>query len=207
MTAANGALILAAGQSRRMGDIHKLLAPLGGRPLIAHSIEHILAAGFVRPIVVLGARAEEMRAAVRPYDVETVDAADYARGMAHSLRAGLAAVPHHWAHLLICLGDMAHVATATYEALRLHPASATQVVVPHYQGQRGNPMRWGRHYFAQLAAVTGDVGGRAILDGADVVAWPCDDPGILQDIDTPEALAQARAAYASSSPKTLPRNT
>lgn len=201
-----GALILAAGLSRRMGDTHKLLAPLGDKAVIAHVLSHILAAGFTQPLVVLGAQATEMRAVLADYDVQLIDAPDYHLGMAHSLAAGLRAAPHHWEAALICLGDMISVQPDTYRHLRDFPADSQQVVVPHHQGQRGNPVRWGRAYFTKLMALRGDVGGRALLEDAQVIAWPCADPGILQDIDTPAALARARAAYASSA-QGGPRNT
>jgi len=188
-----GAIILAAGLSQRMGDMHKLLAPLGEKTVIAHSLTHIQAAGFARPIVVIGARAEEMRAALQHYDVHFVEAEAYQSGLAHSLAAGLHVVPHEWRAALICLGDMPFVTPATLRALAIHPADQDHVVVPTYQGQRGNPVRWGRAYFAALSQLQGDVGGKTLFAQAQSVEWPCNDQGIIQDIDTPEALAQARA--------------
>jgi len=85
------------------------------------------------------------------------------------------------------------VTPATLRALAMHPADQDHVVVPTYQGQRGNPVRWGRAYFAALSHLQGDVGGKTLFAEAKSVEWPCNDVGIIQDIDTPEALAQARA--------------
>jgi molybdenum cofactor cytidylyltransferase len=186
-----GAIILAAGRSSRMGEAHKLLADWRGKPLVAHVADAIAAAGLAPPLVVLGARADEVRAALGGRDVRFVVAADYAEGLSRSLRAGIAAVPADWRGALVCLGDMPRVEPEVFAALASAPGD---VALPVWADKRGNPVRWDRRHFARLMALSGDVGGKAVLaDAADLheVAAPSD--AVLDDIDTPAALAALRA--------------
>ncbi len=186
-----GAIILAAGRSSRMGEAHKLLADWRGKPLVAHVADAIAAAGLPPPLVVLGARADEVRAALAGRDVQFVVAEDYAEGLSRSLRAGIAAVPGGWRAALVCLGDMPRVEPQVLAALAAAPGD---VALPVWAGKRGNPVRWDRRHFARLMALSGDVGGKAVLaDAAELheVAAPSD--AVLDDIDTPAALAALRA--------------
>jgi molybdenum cofactor cytidylyltransferase len=191
-----GAIILAAGRSSRMGGEHKLLAEWRGKPLVAHVVDAVAAAGLPPPVVVLGARAEEVCAALGERPADYVVAADYAEGLSRSLRAGLAAVPPAWSAAIICLADMPRVTPALLQALAAAPGD---VVLPVWSGKRGNPVRWSRRHFARLMALEGDVGGKAVLADASIlteVAAP--DDGVLDDIDTPEALARLRGRDASA---------
>jgi molybdenum cofactor cytidylyltransferase len=187
-----GAIVLAAGRSTRMGGPHKLLAEWRGLPLVAHVVDTIAVAGLPPPIVVLGAEADAVRTALAGRAAVFVIADDYTEGLAHSLRAGLAAVPAAWDAALVCLGDMPRLDAALLSALAAAPGA---VAVPVWNGKRGNPVRWGRPHFAALAMLAGDVGGKALLAGLAVppteVAATGD--GIFDDIDTPAALAALRA--------------
>ena len=104
-----GAIVLAAGRSTRMGGANKLLADLDGRPVIAHTVDAVLAAGLP-PVVVTGHMADAVRAALAGRAVRFVAAADYADGLSRSLAAGLAAAPAEWRAALIVLGDMPRIA-------------------------------------------------------------------------------------------------
>ncbi|QXQ05765.1 nucleotidyltransferase family protein [Sphingosinicellaceae bacterium] len=187
-----GALILAAGLGRRMGGPSKLTADLHGKPVVAHVVDAVTAAGLGPPLVVLGDRADEVRAAVGERTATFVVAADYAEGMSASLRAGLAAAPAEWDAVLVLLGDMPLVQPATLSALGAALLSPQAVVIPEYDGQRGNPVGWGRDHWPALVALTGDTGARSLIPRIGVTFVPVDDPGILADVDTPEALAALR---------------
>lgn len=190
--ATTGAIVLAAGRSSRMGSTHKLLEDWQGRPLVVHVVDAIAAAGLPMPIVVIGARADDVRAALASRAVQFVVAEDYVDGLAHSLRAGLAAVPENWDAALVCLGDMPRIDPALLRALAAAPGD---VAVPILAGKRGNPVRWGRSHFAALMVLAGDVGGKALLAGLAVPPSEvtASDDGIFDDIDTPDALAALRA--------------
>ncbi|MBC7506791.1 MAG: NTP transferase domain-containing protein [Sandarakinorhabdus sp.] len=185
-----GAIVLAAGASSRMGGAHKLLADWRGLPLIAHVVDAIAAACLPPPIVVLGTRADAVRAAIGSRAATFVVARDHALGLAHSLRAGLAAAPKHWDAALVCLGDMPRIDATLLRALAAAPGD---VAVPVWAGKRGNPVRWSRRHFAALMALDGDIGGKAVL-GA-LATPPTEVPAsdaALDDIDTPAALAALR---------------
>ena len=158
-----GAVILAAGSSSRMAGEHKLLALWNGKPLVAHVADAVAAAGLPPPVIVLGTRADEVRAALGGRPAMFVLAADHAEGLSRSLRAGIAAVPDEWSAALICLADMPRVEAALIAALSANAAPAV-IAVPVHDGRRGNPVLWGRNYLAELMACEGDSGGRRLLD-------------------------------------------
>jgi molybdenum cofactor cytidylyltransferase len=186
-----GAILLAAGSARRMGA-DKLMADLGGRPLALHAFEAFLAAGFDRPIVAVAPGGAV--GALLADRARLVPVADHALGMGHSLAAAVAAVPGDWTAALIGLADMPFVRPATLRALAA--ASASHAIVrPVFDGTPGHPVAWGRDHFPALAGLRGDKGGRDILACSPPVPFACDDPGVTIDVDTPEALAAARARF------------
>ncbi len=180
-----GAVVLAAGRSSRFGDAHKLLADWRGKPIIAHSIDAITAAGLPPPIVVLGHAADAVRAALAGRAVRFVEAADWADGMGRSLAAGIAAVPADWDAALVCLADMPAVEPDLIAALAAAPG---EVVVPAWHGKRGHPVRWPRRAFAGLMALSGDAGGKALMAQHSVTEVAAPSPACLADVDTPAAL-------------------
>ena len=183
-----GVILLAAGSALRMGE-DKLIADLGGKPLVLHAFDAILAAGLGDPIVAVapgGAVAPLIEGRARLAEV-----ADHALGIGHSVAAAIREVPASWMGALICLADMPFVSSATLIALARR-ATTHAVIRPRFEGRPGNPVLWGRAYFDLLERLTGDEGGRAALGDARVEFLDCDDPGIAIDVDTPEALAEAR---------------
>ena len=184
------ALVLAAGQSSRMAPRHKLLEPdATGIPMLARTVDHLLASR-ARPIrVVVGHRAPEIMAALQGRPVAFVHADHYAAGLSASLRAGLAAVEERAA--LIVLGDMPLVTGASIDRLieAYDPDEGRLIVVPTHDGQWGNPVLWDRRYFPAIMDLAGDTGARKLLGRhADAVAEiPLDDT-VLRDFDTVESL-------------------
>ena len=183
-----GAILLAAGSARRMGE-DKLLAELGGKPMVMHAFDAIVAAGLDAPIVAV-TPGSSIRGVLGD-QVRLVEVADHASGMGHSLAAAIQQAPPNWSAAIICLGDMPFVRPATLAALAVR-AKSNGAVRPRFEGRPGNPLLLGRACFGELAALTGDQGGRALLDRYAVEWFDCDDPGVIFDVDTPEALAQAR---------------
>lgn len=183
-----GAILLAAGSARRMGS-DKLMADLGGRPLAMHAFEAILAAGFTRPIVAVAPGSPV--AGLVGVDAEVVESVDHALGMGHSVASAINAVPEGWTAAIICLADMPFVRPDTLRALAA-AAAPDAIVRPFFDGRPGNPVLWGRNHFPALATLSGDRGGRDIMAEHRPILIVCDDPGVMTDIDTPEALAEAR---------------
>ena len=188
------ALVLAAGASSRMGAQHKLLiTDAVGKPMIAHTVDHLRAAGIASILVVTGHREAEIRAALVGRDLRFVNAHRHAEGLAESLKAGLAALPDDVAGVLVCLGDMPLVAADTLRRIiaAYDPDEGRSIVVPTHQGQFGNPVLWDRSFIPEMMQLSGDQGARALLRRhAELVAeLVIDSDGILRDFDTPESLA------------------
>jgi molybdenum cofactor cytidylyltransferase len=190
------ALLLAAGQSRRMGS-NKLLEEIDGRPMVARTAQRLLSSR-ARPIVaVLGNQAEAVDAALGKLPVERVQNPAYAEGLSTSLKRGLAALPPDIDGAIVCLGDMPLVAGRDLDRLiaAFDPLEGRAIVVPTRRGKRGNPVLWARRFFAEMAELAGDVGAKHLIgEHAELVAEvEMDSDGVLVDIDTPDALAELRA--------------
>jgi len=187
-----GAIILAAGQSRRMGA-NKLVADLDGKPIIAHVADAIDAAGLPPPIVVLGHDADRIRQALRERSAAFVLAEDHAEGMARSLAAGITAAPAAWDAAIICLGDMPLIPPPLLRQMADRGSSAS-IIIPTFEGRRGNPVLWGRGFFPKLGMLEGDIGARRQfeLEGDRVEMLPWTDDSILRDVDTIAALDAIR---------------
>ncbi len=191
------AVVLAAGRGTRMGG-GKLLRDLDGQPLVRHAVVAALASRARPVVVVTGAEAGGVAAALAGLDVILVDNPAHEDGLSTSLRAGIAALTEHDVDgALVCLGDMPRVTAAHLDAVidGFDPEADATIVVPTCERKRGNPVLWARRHFAAIANLTGDVGARALIERhADQVRLVAlDDPAILLDIDTPEALAAVRA--------------
>lgn len=187
------AIILAAGRSTRMGHF-KLLADIGGVPMLRRVVQTVHAARVSRTIVVTGHKAEAVAAALAGLDITLVHNPRFAEGLATSLATGLAALPPETDGVLVALGDMPQVATATLDAL-IAAFSPGEVVLPVTKGEVGNPILWPRAAFADMARLTGDAGARRLLPAFEgrIRRIEVADAGIFADVDTPEALAALRA--------------
>jgi molybdenum cofactor cytidylyltransferase len=190
------AILLAAGQSRRMGGPNKLLEEVGGKPLVRIAAETALASRARPVIVVTGHQRERIEAALSGLDVVFVHNFDYAEGLSTSLAAGIAAVPAECDGAVVCLADMPGVTSGMIDTLlsRFDPQTGRAIVVPTASGKRGNPVVWARRFFPALMAVRGDVGARHLIgENAELVAEvEVAGNGVLSDVDTPEALARLR---------------
>jgi molybdenum cofactor cytidylyltransferase len=191
-----GALLLAAGQSRRMGS-NKLLEDIDGRPMVVRTAQRLLSSR-ARPIVaVLGNQAEAVDAALGRLPVERVGNPAYAEGLSTSLKRGLAALPPDIDGVIVCLGDMPLVAGRDLDRLiaAFNPLEGRAIIVPTRGGKRGNPVLWARRFFPEMAELAGDVGAKHLIgEHAELVAEvEMDSDNVLVDIDTPDALAELRA--------------
>ncbi len=190
------AIILAAGRSSRMGSSHKLLEDLHGKPLICHVIDVAQNAKISPVLMVTGYRRADVMALAQGRGVQEVFNPDYAQGMMSSVQSGLRAVPSDREGVVILLGDMPMVTERhirqTISALEARPNALA--AVPVYQQEWGHPVVIRRGLFEAVMALSGDHGARSVLKAhlSRVVEVPMDDPAILLDLDTPEALALAR---------------
>ena len=193
------AAVLAAGRSTRMagpdGDRFKLLEPIAGRAMVRHVVETAIASRASGVIVVTGHRGEELTAALAGLDVRVAHNAGFAGGLAGSVATAVAAASASDG-ILMLLGDMPRVPALVLDRLiaAFSPADGREIIVPTYGGRRGNPVLWGRRFFAEMAQLTGDAGARSLLErhaGA-IAEVDVGTPAIFLDIDTPEALERVR---------------
>ena len=191
------AIVLAAGRSTRMGAVNKMLAEIGGKPLVRIAAEQALASRAKPVIVVTGHEREKVEQALAGLPVRFVHNADYANGLAGSVKTGIAAVPAVADGAIVCLGDMPQVDSGLIDKLlaAFDPERGALVVVPSIDGRRGNPVVWSRRFFAELMAITGDVGARHLIGqyAEAVVEVPLAGDAALTDVDTPESLSAVKA--------------
>lgn len=192
------AIVLAAGQSRRMGGPNKLLAEIGGQPLVRRVVGEVLASPARPVVVVTGHQRERVEAALAGLPVALVHNPDFADGLSTSVKAGIAALPPEADGAVICLADMPRIDAALIARLTaaFDPERGALIVVPTFEGKRGNPVVWARRFFPELAALQGDVGARHLIGAyADAaVDVPVESRAVFVDVDTPDALAAAKAA-------------
>ncbi len=196
------AIVLAAGVSSRMGEPKPLLR-LGDKPLLAHVLERLRDSDVGEIVVVLGAQADRILGELPLEGTRVAFNPDFAQGMSASIRAGLAAVSDRSEAFLLVLGDQPFVSSATFNALiARHEATHARVLIPTYQGVRGNPVLLHRSLSSEVESISGDVGCRGVVaeHAAEVVEVPVEDPGVLLDLDTPEDVARVRAALSDDAP-------
>ena len=130
--------------------------------------------------------------------VRLVHNPDFAQGLGTSLKAGIAAVPAQADGAIVLLGDMPRVDAPLLNRLiaAFDPDRGALVVVPTFEGKRGNPVLWAAKFFPEMRALEGDKGARSLFGthADQVCEVEMADDGVLVDIDTPEALAALRRA-------------
>lgn len=182
-------ILLAAGEARRFGA-RKLLHPLADGTAIGVRSARNLAGAVDRAIAVVSPDDDELIGRLAETAVEVCPCPRSRDGMGASLGCGVCAAPHAdgW---VIALADMPFVLPATIAAVAQALREGAPIAAVMYAGRRGHPVGFAREYFAELAALSGDVGAKSILrrDQARIVALAVNDPGIHRDIDTPRDLS------------------
>ncbi len=163
--AAVSGVILAAGQAARFaGPLPKQLTPFRGVPLVRRSAEAACAAQLAEVIVVVGHAGREVVALLSDLALKVVWNPDFAAGQSTSVKAGLRAVASSSAAVLFLPCDQPWLESAVLDQLiAAHAAHRGQIIVPTGNGRRGAPVLWDRRFFSDLSALSGDVGGRALL--------------------------------------------
>jgi molybdenum cofactor cytidylyltransferase len=190
-------VVLAAGRSSRMGGPNKLLAEIGGKPLVRIVVDAVLASRARPVVVVTGHQRDKVEAALADLAIKFVHNPHFADGLGTSLKTGIAALPAEADGAIVCLGDMPQVDAALIDRLigAFDPDHGALVVLPTIDGKRGNPVVWSRRFFPDLMAVEGDVGARYLIGRYTeaVAEVPLTGTAALTDVDTPEALEAVRA--------------
>jgi molybdenum cofactor cytidylyltransferase len=190
------AVVLAAGRSTRMGA-NKLIADVGGKPMVRRVVVAALESAASPVLVVTGHQQAEVRSALAGLDVVFVHNPNYAQGLSTSLKAGIAAAPPSVAGVLVLLGDMPLIAPGHLDQLiAAFRDRAEVVIVPVHAGKRGNPVLWPRAFFAAMLGLEGDAGAKRLLatNAGCVREVDLGTDAIFLDVDTAEALAQVRGS-------------
>lgn len=195
------AVVLAAGAGRRFGG-GKLLAEVGGRPLIHHALLNLAGAPVDETIVVVGAGAARVREACEPFGVRIVENQDWAAGQSTSVRAGILACGPRVRAAVVMLGDQPLVGREAVEKLIGAFEGGARVAVATYDGRRRNPVLFAREIWPVLVdELSGDEGARSVLrrHPGIVVEVPCDGVAEPADVDTREDLERVEGMHRGES--------
>ena len=158
------AILLAAGQSKRMKGENKLTKKIEGIPLINHSIKNILDSSVDELIIVVGYQKESIEKLITKNEkIKFVFNKDFKSGMASSIKSGLNHISKNTGAFFICLGDMPMVNSGIYNHL-IKSVSQKDILVPTYKSQQGNPVLFNKSMKKEIMKIKGDVGAKKILE-------------------------------------------
>jgi molybdenum cofactor cytidylyltransferase len=184
------AIVLAAGESKRMGQT-KLLLPWQGKTLLEHVLDTLLTSQVNEVILVLGHDADRILKKVPTQKIKVVINPDYQEGMSASIREGLKAIDEQAEAFLVVLGDQPRISKEVYNRLidtfqQARPKKS--IILPTYKGRKGHPVLFSVKYLKEATHLKGDVGCRQILADhpEDILEIEVDSDAVLDDIDTPE---------------------
>ena len=181
------AILLAAGESKRMGK-PKLLLPFGRSTMLEQTIDNLLSSIVDEVIVVLGHKADEARGKIAAKPIKISVNPGYHRGMSTSIAAGLNLIDERAKAIMLVLADQPLVDSRVINRLiKQFHAQNKGIAIPVFQGKRGHPIIFTIKYKAELLGLKGDVGGREVIERHpdDILEVAISSPGITIDIDTP----------------------
>jgi molybdenum cofactor cytidylyltransferase len=182
------ALVLAAGESRRMG-MPKPLLRFGDTSFLEQIVSVLQRSNVGRITVVLGSQAPRIRASTDLSSVDIIVNEDYRRGQLSSLMAGLKSLSPETDAILLCLVDNPFITRETAnQVVEAFEETGKPIVVPVFDGHRGHPALFSRPMFDELLNAPPDEGARHVVHSNEDKVFEVDilDPGILARIDTPE---------------------
>ncbi len=182
------AIVLAAGESRRMGS-QKLLLSFAQTTVIGHILDQLSASCIDEVFVVLGHDADKVKQEISSRDVVVVENPDYKEGMLSSVRSGLKALPETCQGVMIVLGDQPSITTEIAgKTIKAFKSRKRGIVVPVHDGKRGHPMVFSSAYRNEILSSYDDVGLRGLLraHADDVFELEVMSRSVLKDMDTPE---------------------
>lgn len=195
------AVLLAAGESRRMGPVNKLLLPIGGVPLLRRSVLTLLASELQEVVVVLGHEGDRAHALIRDLGVTVVYNDKYAEGQMSSVHRGVGALVRRHRGIMIGLADQPLLTAEDVDSLigAFLDRERGSILVPTYRGQRGNPIVIAAEHRAEMLGQERNLGCKRLIDRHPdlVTTLEMDNDHYTFDLDTPEDYAewQRRAGY------------
>ena len=186
------AIILAAGESRRMGVQNKLLLQIDSEVLIRKFVKSVSNSLVDAVLVVVGFEAEKIKAVLHDQAVRFVENPSYEEGMTTSIQSGVKASSNESTGLMICLADMPFAETSDLNLLiqafnDYRSTESSLIIVPVFQGKRGNPVLFSEVFREQILTHKGE-GCREIVRQFPhyVKEVSMENDNLLRDIDTPE---------------------
>jgi len=187
------AIVLAAGESRRMGR-QKVLLPFGDSTVLEEIVTAIEVSKIGSGVVVTGHQPERVAQLLAGRSLSAVHNPAYSEGMLSSIRAGLRGLPNQAQGVMLFLGDQPQVDVPLIDHLcETFQSGSGQLCVPTFGGRRGHPLLFDRSYEDEILNDFDEVGLRGLLQRyeARVCPVPWDNEGVLVDLDTPEDYARA----------------
>lgn len=182
------AILLAAGESRRMGADNKLLLPLDGEPMVRRTARQLLAARLGEVVAVLGHDADSIAAALAGLPLRTVRNPDYRDGQMTSVHAGLAALKDETTAVMICLADQPFLTAGDYDNLLdgFAARGSKSILVPTYEGRRGNPIVLAPEHRPAILGRQANLGCKHLIERNPdlVMTLAVDSDRFIRDIDT-----------------------
>jgi molybdenum cofactor cytidylyltransferase len=187
------AIILAAGESRRMGS-PKMLLPFNGLTMIENVIENVKDSDVERVLIVLGPERVRLTSIARKMNVRYCYNDNFREGMLSSVQCGFSNLPDDYRAVLVFQGDQPLITkNPINRVIEKYSDSDNGIVIPVYRKRRGHPILIDRKYHNEIANLNSSKGLRSLAEifSDDVAEIETDDPGILRDFDTFEQYKMA----------------
>jgi len=196
------AVILAAGESKRMGKQNKLLLPVAGEALLVKLIKSVCDSDVGQVIVVIGHEAEKIRRKLNNFPLSFVYNPNFSEGMTTSIKSGVKEVSPDCDGYMICLADMPFINTSEINKL-IHAYAQNRIkekrliVIPVYQGHRGNPVLFSTEFREDILEHKIEYGCKGVImnNFESVKEIEMDDDSMLLDVDTLEDYQRATEAF------------
>ena len=179
------AMILAAGESRRMGR-PKLLLPFGEKTIIETVIESVIQSKTEKVLVVLGSGIEKIKEKIKNFPLKIVVNPDFRKGMLSSVQRGFQVMPENTKAALLILGDQPSISTDIInKIIDAYKRTGKGIVLPVYKNERGHPVLIDMMYRGEVENLSPDIGLRGTVYNhpEDILEVEVETPGILKDID------------------------
>lgn len=201
------AVVLAAGTSSRMQGRNKLLLPVDGEPAIRRTVRSVLTAAPQEVVVITGFEASAVAAALDGLPVRVQVNDRFEEGQMSSVAAGVAALSRSTDAVMICLGDMVLLTGADYRELAdaCSGIGDKSILVPWYEGRRGNPVVFAQWRVPDVVAGRCNPGCRRLIDDHpdDVFGYDASHDRVVTDMDTPSDYARVLDRVESGAEATM----
>ena len=186
-------IILAAGQSKRMLKDNKLLIKINKQTMLEKMIFTSLNSNANNTVLVLGYQSDIIQEIIQNNNITTVINTDYKKGLSSSLQCGISALPDDCDAAIIILADMPNIDNQVINRMinSFNPSKNYSIIIPTFNGKKGNPILLARKFFPDILRVKGDKGAKDIIinNKKSILEIPQKNSSVLNDIDTKEDLS------------------